>query len=750
MSSFQLRHRRVSFHSIAAVAMLLFAGANCPPAGAADLVEQAHSLSKVPADSAFYSSSLRMKEQWEAFVGSKAYGKLMEIPLLQLGKMQATFYLQQSTEPTIAHVREYFESSAGQDAAAVLKEMVSDEIFTYGGNDVAEWVKFAMEMNSMGSRINIQVKAEAEAEEGEQPDVPAEMIKTIIEKLKSQLSVPTFVTGFRIKDGERAMRALDEVHAQLRNVLDEHQPEIAAKLARDEIGGHEFLTLRLDGSMIPWEQIRSESENFDEEQFQSLKDAISKKTLVVALGVADEFVLLSVGASTDHLEKLGQGATMAGNPAIKRLEKHAGERVVSLAYMSKAFAQSLGSPQQTMDDIANSVEQGLVAGKVDEEDRKTILDDIRSFNLAKFMPEAGETSAIGFLTARGYEGFQYTSGKRPTMDSSKPLSILGHVGGSPLLVIAARSKQNLDDYVELVEWLKRIGGDVEKIAEKKSDPEDWAKYQQVRGRGVELLKRLDKANREQLFPAMADGQSAFVMDVAAKSQQWFDKMPESPKPLPMLEMALVTSVSDAEKLRQGVGALIDVAQDGYKLMQEIEPGELPDLDLPAPVISDISGGGKSYSYPLPKDWGINSLVALNAGLTDSVAAVSFMPQTTERLIREQAASIDTSLPLGKPAAMVAHVEFAKMIESTRPWINYGMDVMTGKIKPKVEKEEGSEEEEEAPRQPPSATMIQMGLIVPQLQQFLDVATALRSATSITYEEDGVWVTHSETHIEDLK
>jgi hypothetical protein len=80
-----------------------------------------------------------------------------------------------------------------------------------------------------------------------------------------------------------------------------------------------------------------------------------------------------------------------------------------------------------------------------------------------------------------------------------------------------------------------------------------------------------------------------------------------------------------------------------------------------------------------------------------------------------------------------------------------MDVMTGKIKPKAEKEEGSEEAEEpAPRQPPTAQMIQMGLFVPQFQQFLDVATALRSATSISYEEDGMWVTHSETHIEDLK
>ena len=32
----------------------------------------------------------------------------------------------------------------------------------------------------------------------------------------------------------------------------------------------------------------------------------------------------------------------------------------------------------------------------------------------------------------------------------------------------------------------------------------------------------------------------------------------------------------------------------------------------------------------------------------------------------------------------------------------------------------------------------MGLIVPQIEQFLDVVTVLRSATSMTYEEDGIW------------
>ena len=47
-------------------------------------------------------------------------------------------------------------------------------------------------------------------------------------------------------------------------------PRLAAHLQRDQIAGHEFLTLRLDGSMIPWDKIREEpTEDIDEEQFNT-------------------------------------------------------------------------------------------------------------------------------------------------------------------------------------------------------------------------------------------------------------------------------------------------------------------------------------------------------------------------------------------------------------------------------------------------------------------------------------------------
>jgi hypothetical protein len=748
MTSHHKNGRYVRFCQLvmAATAVCILVGVRI--ASAADLAEQAHSLRQVPADAAFYSASLRFKEQWHTFVDSKAYGKLMEIPVIQLAKMGATFQWQQANQPVVAQVREYVESLAGQDALGVVKEMFSEEIFAYGGSNISETIKVLMEANSLARSARLEAIAA-----GEDPGkaVADKMLARFKDQLGKGITVPTMTLGFRIKDKDRAKRELDEVHSLLRNVLDEHQPDLAAHLQREQIGGHEFLTLRLDGSMIPWEQIREKAHDIEEEQFNEIRDAISKQTIVIALGVEDEFVVLSIGSSTDQLEKIGQGPTLADQPALKPLEQHASERVVAISYISKAFMQSLGSPQKTLDDIAGGIEEGLVQAKVDEEDRKTILDDVRALDLKKFMPEPGEASAIAFLTARGYEAYQYTNAQRPMMDSTKPLSILSHVGGTPLLMLASRSKNGLDDYVKIVDWLKRVAGHVEQIAEKKADSDDWEKYQKIRDKGIELLERLDKANREQMFPALADGQGALVIDFTAKSQKWFEKMPAAKKPLPMLELALVAGVSDAEKLHAGLKTYIDVGQDAIKLAKEVHGEEMPEVKLPKAVISDLDGGGKLYTYPLPKKWGIDPQVAVNAGLTSTFGAVSLMPLTTERLLKEKPLEIDTSLKLDRPAAMVTHIEFAKMIDAARPWINYGLDIATGKIKPHKGKDD--EESDDSDAKPPEAQtpmMLQMGMIVPQVQQFLDVASTMKSATSVSYEENGMWVTHSETHIEDLK
>ena len=69
-----------------------------------------------------------------------------------------------------------------------------------------------------------------------------------------------------------------------------------------------------------------------------------------------------------------------------------------------------------------------------------------------------------------------------------------------------------------------------------------------------------------------------------------------------------------------------LAVEAYKLIREFNPKEMPELKMPKAKVSELSGGGKLYTYPLPKKWGVDPQVAVNAGLTDKFVAVSTMPQ----------------------------------------------------------------------------------------------------------------------------
>jgi hypothetical protein len=535
-------------------------------------------------------------------------------------------------------------------------------------------------------------------------------------------------------------------------MLHEKQPNLEAHLKREQIAGNEFVTMRLDGSMIPWDQLREQVEGVDDEQFAEWQKLLTNKTMAVALGVVGEFVLLSIGDTVQAVENIGSGPSLADDPALAPLKRHAEKRVTSISYISKTLAESMSSPKRTIDGLIGSAEQVLQELEVAKGDGEQLLIELREFgqDILKFMPEPGALAAISYLTSRGYESYQYQFGTRPQADSSRPLSVLEHVGGSPLMLIASRTKSSIEDYDLTVSWLKRIAGKVEQIAKDKAEPDDWARYSELREKGLPLLARIDRANREHLLPALADGERALVMDAAAVSNQWIAAMPESPQPLPMLEVGVVANVSDAEKLRHGVKEYFGVLKEAITLFQEVNPEDSPDFQLPEPQVRELGEGGTLYYYPLPAEAGLDEQLTPNGAVTKSAAAVSLTPAFTERLLRTKPLAIDSSLDLKRSASMAVYMELSKLVDAVRPWVEYGGAIATGQIKLDEGEEaefEGADDEQD---QKQAAAMMMAGMVLPQIHQFLDVAAAMRSISSVTYHDDGLWVTHAELHLQDLE
>ena len=120
-------------------------------------------------------------------------------------------------------------------------------------------------------------------------------------------------------------------------------------------------------------------------------------------------------------------------------------------------------------------------------------------DLKALMPEVGAMMGFRFLSDRGIEHYRYAWGDHDRIDGSKPLGLLQHVGGNPILGLVAREKVNVEDYNRMVKWVKTAYGYFDELALPHLPEADRGKVQKFLMAALPLVERLDKANREMLF-----------------------------------------------------------------------------------------------------------------------------------------------------------------------------------------------------------------------------------------------------------
>lgn len=319
------------------------------------------------------------------------------------------------------------------------------------------------------------------------------------------------------------------------------------------------------------------------------------------------------------------------------------------------------------------------------------------------------------------------------VDGSQPLSILNHVGGAPLLAIAGRGKHSPEDYDLLVKWIKKGYGYFDEFGVPQMESEHQAHYQAIRDFALPLLERLDKTNRDLLIPGMADGQSALVLDAKIKSAQWHKEMPPGDGPLPMLELALVVGVTDADKVRRGAAEYVAVAQAIADQIHQWEPSAVPEgYKIPSPKSRDITGlkDAKVYWYELPAEAGLDPQVRPALGLSPQFAVISNSPPQVERILKPTPlADAGLLADSSRPLAGAARFDFVGLVEAVGPWIDYGAA--------------------QALKQP-GADNVAARFAVGQVKEALEILKCFKGASSVTYLEDGATVTRGETVFEDLK
>src|SRR5436305_12336028 len=106
-------------------------------------------LSLIPADAAFFSTSLRLKEQVDLFLQSNAYKTLRSLPAVKTAVEKAKTDLDKAGG--LGMYKKFMEDKENQDLVNLLKEAVSQEVFIYGGKGWTDFISLAMRVNNAQS-----------------------------------------------------------------------------------------------------------------------------------------------------------------------------------------------------------------------------------------------------------------------------------------------------------------------------------------------------------------------------------------------------------------------------------------------------------------------------------------------------------------------------------------------------------------------------------------------------------------------
>lgn len=687
-------------------------------------VRESTSLSFVPDNVAFYSLSLRMQEQYQALVGSKAFATLRQLPAVQMGVGFASLMWNNPTDERIAQVKAALDQPENQELAAMLLDAVSHEVFAYGGDGYGDAVRLLNDFN----RIQREAQLQALGQGREPNEILAEKLIERLVVVLDGAAIPPAVLGFRVSDAQRANKQLDRLEALLKQVLGNEAPELAGRLTRETVANARFLTMRLDGSLIPWEQLYAEFSDH-QEQLQQLAGKVKPMTVNVSLGVWKDYLILSVADSNKHLAALGQGPKLKDRKELQPLSEHLDRRIASLTYVSQDFLRKANGAREQFDELPAAARQLVPFAQLDEPVEKELLADVDRLveQLKSYVQEPGAAFAVAFLTDRGVEGYSYNWTPNPSLDASKPLTILNHLGGAPILAFAGRTKPDPEAFEFLSQVLRRAAYYAGQAAVQQLGTEERELFVKLRGELGPLFKQLEQVTRETLLPALSDGQVAVVVDADTKSRQWHQALPAAENDLPILELTTLLGVSDAEGVRKAAAQYFSILQQMLDRLHAARPDDIPAVKMAEPQTREFEGT-TVYYYPLPETFGVDRQIAPCMGLSRDFVAFSLVPRHLQRVF--QATPLNVEGPIGdlsRPLAAVAYFNMSKLVDAIQPWVAYGFQV--------------------AGEQEQNQTLV---MVQPQVDAVLNVLKSFREVTSVTYPQADAWITHYEMHLVDLE
>jgi hypothetical protein len=744
--------RRCSLAAVAAAMLLVPPGAraDAPAAGPAG-------VALVPHDAAFLSSSLRLRQQYDALVGSNAFKAIMDLPAV---KRAVASYEEQRTTPgsPFSTFESFLQLPDNEVIVDLLADMVATDTFVYGEPSCVSFWKLVRRVMEAQQRAGIAAGREdivvddAPSDNADLEVAAPEVVATLhLEALADNLDlivVPDVVWGFKTTKRDVAMAQLDRLETLATSLL-QGDPDGVAAVARRPTAGGELLTLTLDGSRVPWAEVERElaAAAGDDQRAEQVFDRLRDLDLVLAIGVVGDWVIVSLGDSVDHLDKLAMpGSGRKGLlelPAFAPLRGDASKPITAVSYVSEAFAEAVGDPraggdmlQAAIDEIGSGDElsdeavadiRGLAARAVDEYGRR--------------LPEPGPWMGYSFLTDRGYEGYAWNWSRNQPFDGTSRLDLLEHVGGAPLAVLVTRLRPDQAAFDAAVDIAATAWQLMRRHGRSRMEGAERAEFDAVAERFTPLAARLASTLRDKVLASLADGQVGLVLDAKGHTKKPQRRLPASVEQLPLVEPAIVLPLADPKLFKDGLNDLFELADEVTEAVRDIEPEAVPDdYRIPEPERTKLEEGSV-WAWTL-----------VNAGLDDQIrpaiavggdaVVLTLVPRQAGRMMAETGLETGAQLTrFEEPLAGAAAVDVAGLLDALRPWVvyltRYGC----------VQQREGGvdpQRELSAADETPEASEA-----VEHVAVIIEALKSLRVAVAETSFRDGALVTHWRNVIRDM-
>ena len=157
----------------------------------------------------------------------------------------------------------------------------------------------------------------------------------------------------------------------------------------------QFLTLTLDGKMLPWDNIHLDKIEEQPGQFDKVVERLKSLKLLVSIGIRDDYLLLTITPLTDKLAALGTGPRLVERPEFDSIARFADKRLTGLSFTAKEASAALESYQ--IDNMHNSLRSAFeMIPNVPPETKKGLQHDLDELvtDIKSLMPPPGDRVAL--------------------------------------------------------------------------------------------------------------------------------------------------------------------------------------------------------------------------------------------------------------------------------------------------------------------------------------------------------------------